>query len=66
MVIEIDYGKCGMCGAYDEPICIDNCPTTAISQRDKKLQITEFLCEDCNECGFRCPDRAIKIKEVTF
>jgi Fe-S-cluster-containing hydrogenase component 2 len=66
MVVEIDYGKCRMCGAYDKPICVDNCPTTAISQRDKEIAVTEFLCEDCGECCVRCPDGAIKIKEVTF
>lgn len=66
VVAEIDYDKCKMCGAYDKPICVDVCPTTAISQRNKRVQVTEFLCEDCNECGFRCPDKAIKIKDVTF
>ncbi len=66
MVAEIDYDKCRMCGAYDKPICVDVCPTSAISQRDKKIEVTEFLCEDCNECGFHCPDKAIRIRKLTF
>ncbi len=66
MVVEVDMNKCTLCGAYDKPVCISYCPTTAISQRDKEIVVTEFLCEDCNECGFRCPDKAIKIKELTF
>jgi len=28
--------------------------------------VTEFLCEDCNECGFACPDKAMEIKKVTW
>ena len=30
--------------------------------------VTEFLCEDCNECGCICPDEAITIplEKVTF
>jgi len=66
MVVEIDYNKCKLCGTYDKPICIDKCPTSAIKIIDKKIEITEFLCEDCNECGFICPDKALKIKKVTF
>jgi MinD superfamily P-loop ATPase len=30
--------------------------------------VTEFLCEDCNECGCICPDRAITVpvEKATF
>ena len=30
--------------------------------------VTEFLCEDCNECGCVCPDHAITVPlaKVTF
>jgi MinD superfamily P-loop ATPase len=41
-------------------------PQNAVSLRDKRIVITEFLCEDCNECGYACPDKAIIIKKVTF
>jgi MinD superfamily P-loop ATPase len=70
LVAEVDLTKCRLCGAYDKPVCVDVCPTTAIQVREeagsKRIVVTEFLCEDCNECGFRCPDRAIKIKDLTF
>ncbi|MCX8204502.1 MAG: hypothetical protein N3H31_02480 [Candidatus Nezhaarchaeota archaeon] len=70
MVAEVDMVKCHFCGSYDKPVCIDICPTGAIQLREeggvKKIVITEFLCEDCNECGFHCPDKAIKIKSLTF
>jgi MinD superfamily P-loop ATPase len=70
LVAEVDLTKCRLCGAYDKPVCVDVCPTTAIQVREeagsKKIVVTEFLCEDCNECGFRCPDKAIKIKDLTF
>jgi MinD superfamily P-loop ATPase len=66
MVVEVDPDKCTLCGSYCEPICIDRCPTNAVSLRDKRIVITEFLCEDCNECGYACPDKAIIIKKVTF
>lgn len=66
MVVEIDHEKCTLCGTYVEPVCIDRCPTSAMSIRNKRIEVTEFLCEDCNECGFACPDKAIKITIVTF
>ena len=43
-----------------------DCPDNALQMRDKKIIVTEFLCEDCNECGMACPDKAIKIKKITF
>jgi MinD superfamily P-loop ATPase len=66
MVVEVDYERCKLCGGYSEPLCIDKCPDSAITLRGNRIEITEFLCEDCNECGFICPDKAIKIKIVTF
>ena len=66
MVVEINDDKCNMCGAFCIPICVERCPTTALSVRDRKIAVTEFLCEDCNECGFACPDKAITITEVTW
>jgi len=44
------------------------CPDQAIRLQDDRIVVTEFLCEDCNECGFICPDHAISIplELVTF
>ena len=66
MVIEIDVEKCQMCGGLCEPVCVDICPTSALMVGDGKILVTEFLCEDCNECGFACPDKAIEIVKVTW
>ncbi len=66
MVAEVDHKICKLCGGYNEPLCIDKCPDSAIALRGNRIEVTEFLCEDCNECGFICPDKAIKIKTVTF
>ncbi|HID18625.1 TPA: ferredoxin [Candidatus Bathyarchaeota archaeon] len=67
MVIVIDYDKCRPCGIYNKPVCIFYCPTGAITQaKDKRPIVNAFLCEDCFECGTRCPYKAIKIKEQTF
>lgn len=70
MVAEIDYDKCTLCGTYKVPVCVERCPTGSATLREKdgkpKVEVTEFLCEDCNECGFRCPDKAITIKEITW
>ena len=66
MVVHINDDKCTMCGVYREPICVERCPTTALQVRDRRVVVTEFLCEDCNECGFACPDKAITIEEVTW
>ena len=66
MVVEVDYKLCKLCGGYNEPLCIDKCPDSAIRLEGDRIEVTEFLCEDCNECVFICPDKAIKIKLVTF
>jgi MinD superfamily P-loop ATPase len=66
MVVAIHHDECKMCGAFCDPICVDLCPTTALRVRDCKVIVNDFLCEDCNECGFACPDKAIEIKEVTW
>jgi MinD superfamily P-loop ATPase len=66
MVVEIDEKKCGLCGGYCQPLCVDKCSCDALRLRDKKVIVTEFLCEDCNECGCICPDEAIHIKTITF
>ena len=47
MVVEINHETCNLCGGYNEPLCIDKCPDAALSLRDKRVEVTEFLCEDC-------------------
>jgi MinD superfamily P-loop ATPase len=68
MAAQVDMNKCTMCGGTKEPICVEACPDEAIRVQDNRIVVTEFLCEDCNECGFRCPDHAISIplELVTF
>jgi Fe-S-cluster-containing hydrogenase component 2 len=47
---------------------VEICPDAAIRVQDSRVVVTEFLCEDCNECGVVCPDRAITVTvdKVTF
>lgn len=68
MAAQIDYDKCTMCGGDKLPLCIEVCPDEAIRVQDNKVVVTEFLCEDCNECGCACPDHAISVplEKVTF
>jgi len=68
MAVQIDMNKCTRCGGVTQPICVEICPDQAIRVQDDRIVVTEFLCEDCNECGVVCPDRAIKISvdKVTF
>ncbi|MFH1122569.1 MAG: ferredoxin [Pseudomonadota bacterium] len=61
MTAQIDMNKCTMCGGVTQPICVEICPDLAIRVQDKRVVVTEFLCEDCNECGVVCPDRAITV-----
>ena len=68
MAVQIDMNKCTRCGGVTQPICVEICPDQAIRVQDDRIVVTEFLCEDCNECGVVCPDLAIKISvdKVTF
>lgn len=68
MAAQIDYNKCGLCGGLAEPRCVEACPDSAIRIQDGRPVVTEAICEDCNECGFACPDKAIEIplKLITF
>ncbi len=61
MAAQVDLKKCTMCGGVKEPRCIEACMDTAIRVQDGKIVVTEFLCQDCNECGFTCPDHAVDI-----
>ncbi len=68
MAAQIDLEKCNMCGGVTEPLCIEVCPDLAIRVQGERVVVTEFLCEDCNECGCVCPDGAITVplEKVTF
>jgi len=68
MAAQVDLNKCRMCGGYVQPLCVEACPDQAIRVQDGRPVVTEFLCEDCNECGYACPDHAISVpvEKVTF
>ncbi len=68
MAAQIDMGKCNMCGGLTQPICVEVCPDSAIRVQNGRPVVTEFICEDCNECGCACPDSAITVPlvKVTF
>ncbi len=68
MAAQVDLDKCKMCGGVTHPLCIEACPDDAIRVQDDRIVVTEFLCEDCNECGSVCPDSAITVplEKVTF
>ena len=61
MAVQVDLKKCTMCGGLTQPLCVEICPDEAIRVQDGRIVVTEFLCEDCNQCGFVCPDEAISI-----
>ena len=68
MAAQVDPKKCTMCGGVVQTLCTEVCPDEAIRVQDGRVVVTEFLCEDCNECGSVCPDKAITlpVKNVTF
>ena len=68
MAAQIDLEKCTMCGGNTLPLCVEICPDQAIRVQGDRVVVTEFLCEDCNECGCVCPDNAITVPvdKVTF
>lgn len=61
MAAQIDYSKCQMCGGLQDPRCVEACPDSAMRIQGGRPVVTEALCEDCNECGKSCPDKAISI-----
>jgi ferredoxin len=46
--------KCEKCG-----VCVDVCPTEAISEGDPIYKIDPDLCSDCGVCADECPTDAI-------
>ena len=68
MAAQVDLNKCTMCGGVTNPLCVEVCPDSAIRVQDARIVVTEFICEDCNECGVICPDQAISVplEKVSF
>lgn len=68
MAAQIDLEKCNMCGGSTQPLCVEVCPDEAIRVQGDRVVVTDFLCEDCNECGCVCPDEAIEVpvEKLTF
>ena len=56
MVVKIDSDACTGCG-----LCVDECPTDAISLNDDVASVDEGLCTDCGICVDVCPTDAISI-----
>lgn len=46
---------CIKCGA-----CAGTCPTSAITEGDKKYEVDAGKCVDCGACEGACPTGAIK------
>ncbi len=55
MAAQIDTEKCTMCGGNIQPLCVEACPDFAIRVQDDRIVVTEFICEDRNECGLCMP-----------
>ena len=63
-MFHVDEEKCTGC-----EICLDSCPTGAISMIEHKAQIKVNKCTDCGECSRICPQEAIysdKIPQQDF
>jgi thioredoxin reductase/ferredoxin len=55
---------CGVCTHCD--ICVDVCPTGAISKFDGKYRINAELCTGCRVCAAECPRSAIEMPATGF
>ena len=54
MAVNIDKGKCIGCG-----VCVEVCPTDALSLEDDIAVCDADLCVDCGVCIPECPEEAI-------
>jgi len=54
MAVTIDKEKCTGCS-----ICVEVCPTEALSIEDEKAVCDDDLCVDCGVCIPECPEDAI-------
>lgn len=57
MQLQIDYGRCTMCGT-----CIEVCPFGAIQKQGERLEISS-ACRLCRLCIRKCPEQAIRLEE---
>jgi heterodisulfide reductase subunit A len=56
----VDHMACDGCG-----VCLEVCPTNAITLREEKEDIDPFLCNGCGGCIPECPTGAIEIRNST-
>ncbi|MDI6735043.1 MAG: 4Fe-4S binding protein [bacterium] len=56
MAAVVDKENCVAC-----EMCIDVCPTNAISMIDDVAVVNEDECTDCGTCVEECPNEAISI-----
>jgi ferredoxin len=61
-MLYVDDERCSGCG-----VCVDVCPSGAISLHDGKASISQHLCNQCEACASACPQGAIlSVSETTL
>ena len=53
-MVYVDEVRCTGCG-----LCMDVCPTGAISVVDGVARVKQSLCQECEACLSACPNRAL-------
>jgi len=53
-MLYVDVDRCSGCG-----VCVDVCPSGAMSVQDGKASINQALCTHCEACFHACPEQAI-------
>ena len=59
-VIDIDYGRCGNCGA-----CVAVCPEGVLHLGTLVLVADNNKCTGCKRCVIICPADALKLMDMT-
>ncbi|MCK6584166.1 MAG: dimethylsulfoxide reductase subunit B [Anaerolineales bacterium] len=57
------YSVSSACMHCKKPICMDVCPTSAISKRDDGILINADMCIGCRYCSWACPYGAPQFNE---